>query len=57
MKLRYQTKALQFYRRRNDSLALAKEFEGQEPSIEEGRTLIDGRSLDSDGNVIEVPQP
>lgn len=55
MKLRYQTKALQFYRRRNDSLALAKDFEGQEPSIEEGRTLINGRSLDSDGNVIEVP--
>ncbi len=36
-------------------MALEKDFDGQELSIEEGRTLIDGGSLDSDGNVIDVP--
>ena len=46
IKLKYQTKALQYYRRKNEALALGKEFTEQEPSLEEGRTLLDGTSLD-----------
>ena len=49
--LKYQTKAMQFYRRKNEALALGKVFEDTELSLEEGRTLMDGRKLDDDGKV------
>ena len=49
--LKYQTKAMQFYRRRNEALALGKVFDDTELSLEEGRSLIDGRKLDDEGKV------
>ena len=42
---------MQFYRRKNEALALGKVFEDTELSLEEGRTLMDGRKLDDDGKV------
>jgi len=44
--LKYQTRAMQYYRRRNEAIALGKAFEDTQPSIEEARTLTDGRKLD-----------
>ena len=44
--VKYHTKAMQFYRRRNEAIALGKVFEDTELSSEEGRTLTDGRKLD-----------
>ena len=51
--VKYQTKAMQFYRRRNEAIALGKQFDDTELSVEEGRTLIDGRKLDLESKVIE----
>ena len=42
---------MQFYRRKNEALALGKVFEDTELSLEEGRTLMDGRKLDDNGKV------
>lgn len=50
--LKYQTRAMQFYRRRNEATALGKEFNDTELSLEEGRTLTDGRKLDQEGKVV-----
>jgi hypothetical protein len=46
IKLKYQTRALIYYRRRNEALALEREFNDPEPTLEEGRKLIDGSSVD-----------
>ncbi len=46
MKVRYTTKAMQFYRRRHEAIALEREFSEAEPSFEEGRKLPTGESLD-----------
>ena len=47
---------MQFYRRRNEALALGKVFEDTELSLEEGRTLMDGRKLDEEGKVANEAQ-
>ena len=52
IQVKYYTKAMQFYRRRNEAIALGKVFDDTELSVEEGRTLTDGRKLDNDGKVI-----
>jgi len=45
--LRYQTKAVGYYRRKNQALAAGQAWTESDPSYEEGRCLIaDGRSLD-----------
>ena len=46
IKLKYQTRALVYYRRRNEAQALGRELNDPEPEIEEGRKLIDGSSVD-----------
>lgn len=45
---RYHTKALDYYRRKNQSLALGQEFEEMPPSYDEGRCLLDGSTLGGD---------
>ena len=52
IKVKYNTKAADYYRRRNNSLALAQPFEESPPEVHVGRTLLDGRRLDANG----VPQ-
>lgn len=54
LKLKYQTRALIYYRRRNEAEALGKPFTEDEPSIEDGRKLADGRCLDDSGKLIEA---
>lgn len=56
IKLRYTTKALAFYRRQNEAKALGKEFTEEAPSVQEGRTLPDGRELTEDGQLPPEPQ-
>lgn len=51
--LKYQTKAMQFYRRRNEAVALGKSFEDTELSLDEARTLTDGRKLDDEGKIAQ----
>ena len=46
IRLKYQTRALIYYRRRTEALALERQFNDPEPSVEEGRKLIDGSSVD-----------
>ncbi len=48
---RYNTKALEFYRRRNESTAMGTDFHEQVPTYEEGRCFINGRKLDSESNL------
>lgn len=38
-----------YYRRRNEALALGREFNDPIPTFEEGRMLMDGSSLTSEG--------
>ena len=52
IKVKYNTKAADFYRRRNNALALGQPFEEEAPDVHVGRTLLDGRRLDVNG----VPQ-
>jgi hypothetical protein len=46
IKQKYTTKALHYYRRRNEAKALEREFNEPELSVEEGRMFPDGSSLD-----------
>jgi hypothetical protein len=46
VKIRYQTKAADYYRRRNLALATGNTFVEPVPSFEEGRTLLNGSTLD-----------
>jgi hypothetical protein len=46
VKIRYQTKAADYYRRRNLALATGNTFMEPVPSFEEGRTLLNGSTLD-----------
>ena len=51
IKLRYQTKAMIWYRKDNEARALNKTLaddEVNEPSYEDGRILLDGTSLDKE---------
>ena len=53
-KIKYNTKAADYYRRRNNALALDLIFNEDELTYEEGRTLTDGRRLDGEGRICEV---
>ena len=50
IKVKYNTKAAEFYRRRNAAEALGTPFSENPPDVHVGRTLIDGRRLDAEGN-------
>ena len=52
IKIKYQTKALDYYRRMLEARAVQQEFNDIEPSYTEGRHLLDGGYLDKDGDVI-----
>lgn len=52
IKVKYSTKAAEFYRKRNAAQAQNQPFEEEAPDIHVGRTLVDGRKLDANG----VPQ-
>lgn len=49
IKVKYNTKAADYYRRRNSALAQGQPFEEAAPDVTIGRTLLDGRRLDSNG--------
>jgi hypothetical protein len=55
IKIKYNTKAADFYRRMNNAKALMLPFTEEEPSYEEGRFLLDGRKLDKEGQICEAP--
>jgi hypothetical protein len=52
VKTRYQTKAADYYRRRNLALATGQTFVEPAPSFEEGRTLLNGSTLDENNQVV-----
>ena len=54
LKVRYSTRAAEYYRQKLEALATGVELEEQEPSIAEGRRLLDGRQLDNNGNIIDA---
>ena len=56
IKIKYNTKAADYYRRMNNAKAMMQPFTEEIPTYEEGRTLLDGRRLDKNGNVVEMSQ-
>ena len=54
IKIKYNTKAADYYRRMNNAKAMMQPFTEEIPTYEEGRTLLDGRRLDKNGNVVEM---
>ena len=54
VKVKYNTKAADYYRRMNNAKALMLPFTEEIPSYEEGRSMMDGRKLDADGNIVEL---
>jgi len=54
IKVKYNTKAADYYRRMNNAKALMLPFTEEIPSFDEGRTMMDGRKLDKDGNIVEM---
>ena len=52
IKVKYNTKAADYYRRRNNALAQGQPFEENPPDVHIGRTMLDGRRLDASG----IPQ-
>ena len=54
IKVKYNTKAPDYYRRMNNAKALMLPFTEEIPSYEEGRSMMDGRKLDADGNIVEL---
>ena len=54
IKVKYNTKAADYYRRMNNAKALMLPFTEEIPAYEEGRTMMDGRKLDKDGIIIEM---
>ena len=52
IKVKYNTKAVDYYRRRNCALAQGQPFEEAPPDVHIGRTMLDGRRLDASG----IPQ-
>jgi hypothetical protein len=48
------TKAADFYRRRNNAIAMNLLFTESEPSFEDGRTLLNGSTLDAENKVVEA---
>ena len=55
IKTKFTTRALQWYRKRNEAQALDREFTEPEPTYEQGRCLLDGTSLDKKTD--PTPQP
>ena len=54
-KIKYNTKAADYYRKRNNAQALELNFNEDEPSYAEGRMLTDGkRRLDEEGRICEL---
>lgn len=49
---KYLTKALQYYRVRNEAIALDNELPESTPGFEEGRQLVDGGFLDNEGKFV-----
>lgn len=41
-----------YYRRRNEAIALGREFNDTQPNAEDGRMLTDGTCLDKNGKLI-----
>lgn len=54
IKIKYNTKAADYYRRMNNAKAMMQPFTEEIPTYEEGRTLLDGRRLDKNGNAVEM---
>ena len=54
IKIKYNTKAADYYRRMNNAKAMMQPFTEEIPTYEEGRTLLDGRRLDKNGNIVEM---
>ena len=54
VKIKYNTKAADYYRRMNNAKALMLPFTEEIPGYEEGRTMMDGRKLDKDGSIVEM---
>ena len=51
IKIKYNTKASDFYRRRLDSNGKMEVFDEIAPTYEEGRRLMDGRRIDNNENL------
>ena len=49
IKVKYNTKAADYYRRRNNALATGADFDEEQPQVHVGRTMLDGRRLDASG--------
>ena len=56
VKIKYNTKAADYYRRMNNAKALMLLFTEEIPGYEDGRTMMDGRKLDKDGSIVEMSQ-
>ena len=56
IKIKYNTKAADYYRRMNNAKAMMKPFTEEIPTYDEGRVMMDGRKLDKDGKPIELSQ-
>ena len=54
IKIKYNTKAADFYRRMNNAKAMMLPFTEEIPTYDDGRIMMDGRKLDKDGNPIEM---
>ena len=54
IKVKYNTKAADYYRRMNNAKALMLPFTEEIPTYEEGRMMMDGRKLDKEGNIVEM---
>ncbi len=56
IKVKYNTRAADYYRRRNLAQAMGDEFTEEAPTIDQGRTMLDGRRLDINGEPIELTE-
>lgn len=56
IKVKYNTRAADYYRRRNNAMVTKQEFTEAEPALDVGRTLLDGRRLDLNGKPIELTE-
>ena len=56
IKVKYNTRAVDFYRRRNLALAQNLPFDESPPEVYVGRTLLDGRRLDVNGLPVELTE-
>ena len=54
--VKYNTFAADYYRRRNLNLSVGLTMKEEAPDLELGRTLLDGRRLDSNGEPQELSE-